>query len=73
MIDHISISLPVLPDEQIKRLTEDHQISLKDAKTLVELDDGERVDYFDAILSIMDVELLSQQEGMNPSKTTANW
>ena len=66
--------LPILPDQQIKRLIEDHEISLKDAKTLVELDNGERLDYFDSVLSILVAEMsLSTKERKKHSKIIADW
>ena len=43
----------MLPQEQIRYLTEEHSITVKDARTLVLLDDGQRLDYLEDILSRM--------------------
>lgn len=47
-------------------------LTLKDAKTLVTLDDGARLDYFDEILDEMNkVEMVHQEK--HYAKTVANW
>lgn len=49
LVKHVAESLPRLPDENIQDLVQHHDLTIKDAKTLVDLDDGERLDYFDAV------------------------
>lgn len=46
LIEHLQETLPILPDESIRELVDHLEITLKDAKTIVALDDGERLDYF---------------------------
>ena len=46
---HIENSLPDLPDNILKDLTTYSGLTSKDAKTLMVLDDGERLDYFDDV------------------------
>ena len=59
---HIENSMPDLPDDILKDLTTYSGLTSKDAKTLMVLDDGERLDYFD------DVKLLwSNRRASNES------
>ena len=43
-------NLPELPDDTIGDLVDNYGLSRKDAKTLVSLDHGERLDYFDQVI-----------------------
>ncbi|MCJ1391683.1 hypothetical protein MMC18_004548 [Xylographa bjoerkii] len=43
LLRHIETSIPTLPDEQVQNLVDEVGLSLKDAKTLIALDGGERV------------------------------
>lgn len=72
LIDHISETLPTLPDESINNLVHTMGLTLKDAKTLITLDDGARIDYFDEILDEMNKEEMVHQE-KHYAKTVANW
>ena len=59
---HIENSIPDLPDDILNDLTTYSGLTSKDAKTLMVLDDGERLDYFD------DVKLLwSNRRASNES------
>jgi aspartyl-tRNA(Asn)/glutamyl-tRNA(Gln) amidotransferase subunit B len=42
----------MLPDELLKMLTEDpsHGLTMKDAKTIISLDEGDRLDYYMDVL-----------------------
>lgn len=51
MVEHVSKSLPMLPDETVEYLVNTLDLTLKDAKTLVALDNGARLDYFDEIMT----------------------
>ena len=74
LIDHLTTSLPVLPDEQIRRLVGEYQLSIKDARTLVALDDGERLDYFDAVVAILSrIASDFNEHRIQYGKTAANW
>ncbi|MCJ1358676.1 MAG: hypothetical protein MMC33_008676 [Icmadophila ericetorum] len=74
LIDHITSTLPILPDQQINRLISEHSLTLKDAKTLVALEDGERLDYFDIVVSQLSATLgPSKQSKISYGKTAANW
>ena len=43
----------MIPEEQVKVLINDFGITRKDAKTLVSLDNGERLDYFEHVTSMV--------------------
>lgn len=43
--------MPELPDTSIKELVDDFKLTLKDAKTLVSIDGGKRLEYFDRVLA----------------------
>ncbi|KAL8924726.1 MAG: hypothetical protein Q9172_002544 [Xanthocarpia lactea] len=49
LIIKVAETLPQSPDHIVKELVEQLGLTLKDAKTLVELDDGMRLDYFDLV------------------------
>lgn len=75
----------MLPDESIDHLVNTFGLTLKDAKTLVSLDDGARLDYFDGILTELgqpaeNIKELSQNtledaipQYVKYGKTVANW
>lgn len=74
LIDHLTTTLPVLPDEQIRRLVEAYQLSIKDARTLVALDDGDRLDYFDTVVAILSrIANDFNEHHIQYGKTAANW
>ncbi|MCJ1439456.1 hypothetical protein MMC27_008850 [Xylographa pallens] len=74
LIKHIETSLPSLPDEQVRTLVDEIGLSLKDAKTLVTLDGGERLDYLFDVISFLRQDS-NMRCAQNPllSKTAANW
>lgn len=67
----------MLPDDSIDYLVNHLNLTLKDAKTLVTLDDGARLDYFDEIL--MKVNDRGRNSGYKLldhrkyAKTLGNW
>nr|KMM73012.1 aspartyl/glutamyl-tRNA(Asn/Gln) amidotransferase subunit B [Coccidioides posadasii RMSCC 3488] len=71
-------TMPPLPDDIFKTLTEDPQygLSAEDAKTLLELDDGTRLDYYQDA-----VDMLNSFQAQNPAtvkgfaggKMLGNW
>ena len=81
LIDHLTATLPQLPDKAIDELVHDFGLTLKDAKTLVALDDGRRLGYFDEVLAVL--ARLLQENDSDPSitksikakhaKLVANW
>lgn len=74
LILHITKSLPRLPDQSLRTLVEVFGLSVKDAKTLVGLDDGDRLDYFytviDCLKAMVDGDL---KDNWDLVKMAANW
>ncbi|MCJ1444845.1 MAG: hypothetical protein MMC23_005348 [Stictis urceolatum] len=73
LVEHLEASLPMLPDEQARRLVNDYGLSMKDAKTLIALDGGLRLDYFQDVVS-----QCQRLEGSSKNlkllrKAAANW
>ena len=50
LISHLRDTMCVLPDEQLEELTKKFNLSVKDALSLVSLDDGYRAEYFYSVL-----------------------
>ncbi|KAK0277782.1 hypothetical protein LTR35_009618 [Friedmanniomyces endolithicus] len=46
LVEHLTSTLPTLPDELQQQLQDEYNVSLKDAKTLIDLDSGDRLDFF---------------------------
>ncbi|EKD17691.1 uncharacterized protein L3040_003572 [Drepanopeziza brunnea f. sp. 'multigermtubi'] len=46
LLDHLGATLGVLPDEEINILVEQYGLTVKDAMSMVSLNDGGRVEYF---------------------------
>ncbi|KAL8822294.1 MAG: hypothetical protein Q9191_006968 [Dirinaria sp. TL-2023a] len=80
LIDHISSTLPELPDQSIHNLTHELGLQLKDAKIIVASDNGEQLQYFDKTLSSL-IRLVGEDgnEGATEEATqryarlVANW
>ena len=71
---HISSNLPELPENTIRDLVNNSGLSMKDAKTLVSLDDGERLDYFDKVRLLCHEDNIGSNGQTQPfDKTVANW
>jgi aspartyl-tRNA(Asn)/glutamyl-tRNA(Gln) amidotransferase subunit B len=79
VVDHLRATLPTLPDGLLLRLTDEktYGLSVTDAKILLSLDNGERLDYFQEV-----VEILASQESATAnsarwspevSRVAANW
>ncbi|KAL9601015.1 MAG: hypothetical protein Q9219_002837 [cf. Caloplaca sp. 3 TL-2023] len=81
LIDHVAKQLPRLPDENIQDLVQTHDLTLKDSRTLVELDGGERLDYFDDVCGeLAELRSFTESSGKgilegkrSSSITVANW
>lgn len=61
LIEHIQKTLPELPEKTIGELVSKHGLTIKDARTLVDLEDGARLDYFDAVLEELNSILTLEQ------------
>jgi aspartyl-tRNA(Asn)/glutamyl-tRNA(Gln) amidotransferase subunit B len=72
LVRHLSDTLPELPDATIARLQMVYGITLKDARTLVTLDDGDRLEYLEETISLIQAAG-PDLEPAKVSRTAANW
>lgn len=66
----------MLPDETAETLVEDpgYGLTMKDAKTLVTLDDGDRLDYYLDVVQILRQHMPEDlQSSSKIGKVAANW
>ena len=78
LLDTLRSSMPLLPDDVLQILTEDpmYSVSVDDAKTLIDLDDGARLDYYqDAVNSLRSLQQGAEHQDMGArgGKAVANW
>lgn len=83
VMDHLRATLPTMPDALLLRLIDakTYALSATDAKILLSLDNGERLDYFqDVVVSVMNLRAASGSDsetsiGASPevSRVAANW
>ncbi|MCJ1246637.1 hypothetical protein MMC30_003846 [Trapelia coarctata] len=73
LISHITNSLPNLPDRELRILVDGYGLSVKDAKTLMGLDDGDRLDYFYTVFACLKAQGDHLKDYRELGKTAANW
>ncbi|KAM0798669.1 GatB/GatE catalytic domain-containing protein, partial [Usnea florida] len=73
LIDHIGRTLPQLPEETITNLTTVCELTIKDAKSLMSLDNGERLDYFDTVRTTWASQNPTHISTPHLDKMVANW
>ena len=69
LTSHIESFIPDLPDVILKDLTMHSGLTSKDAKTLMVLDDGERLDYFDDVKLLWSIRRASSKPVMDVEHT----
>ena len=72
LVQHLKSSMAMLPDEQTKLLVDIYGLSMKDAKTMVALDGGLRLDYFMEVMGVMKA-LGSAASTHRDGRTVSNW
>jgi aspartyl-tRNA(Asn)/glutamyl-tRNA(Gln) amidotransferase subunit B len=83
LINYLKSSLPPLPDDHFEILTSpnhSYHLTSKDAKTLINLDDGDRVEYYKNVTGEVRRRLANSAECgdraqiiANTGRTTGNW
>ena len=53
LVDHVRAYLPISPEQQVSHLLDDYGLTIKDAKIMVFLDGGLRLDYLKMVLEKM--------------------
>lgn len=74
LINHLRSTLPALPDSILTTLTTDptHGLTMKDAKTLLSSDDGDRLEYyFDVLARLQAKEKVDQPKYLG--RVVGNW
>lgn len=71
LVEHLRATLPELPDITVQRTVDDYGMSLKDAKTLVLLDDGERLEFMEQTVALMTESLDDKKQKLG--KMAGNW
>ncbi|SMR56273.1 unnamed protein product [Zymoseptoria tritici ST99CH_1A5] len=72
LVQHLSDTLPELPDSTVSRLQQDYGLTSKDARTLVSLDDGDRLEFLEETVALIQ----HSSADIDPSKVSraaANW
>ncbi|KAF2773588.1 hypothetical protein EJ03DRAFT_264809 [Teratosphaeria nubilosa] len=72
LVERLRSSLPPLPEQTIAHLIESFGMSEKDAKTLSELDDGERIDFLEETVDLMTCNAEAVDRSQT-GKIVANW
>ncbi|KAK4614901.1 Glutamyl-tRNA(Gln) amidotransferase subunit B, mitochondrial [Fulvia fulva] len=75
LVNHLRMTLPELPDETVERVQKTYGLSEKDAKTIVALDDGDRLDFLEETVELVMRRLGTQDhEGeLKYGKLAGNW
>lgn len=76
IIQHLRGALPMLPDDIANKLVQspEYGLTMKDAKTLVALDDGDRLEYYLEIVEILRKELSGNAQFLEKiGKVVNNW
>lgn len=71
LVEHLKVTLPELPSETEKRVVKQYGLSVKDAKTIVCLDDGDRLEFLEETVELI-VNQLDDGES-KVGKTVGNW
>ncbi|KAF1816534.1 Glutamyl-tRNA amidotransferase subunit B, mitochondrial [Eremomyces bilateralis CBS 781.70] len=76
LVEHIHATMPLLPDDAFSLLTlkTPYGLSIKDAKTVHNLDEGERLDYYMEVVQTLESELSDSERASMPyGRTAGNW
>ena len=74
LVDHLRRTLPLLPDETVERVQDEYGLSLKDAKTIIELDDGDRLEFMEETINLVPQENApGPGDKLKAGKLVSNW
>ena len=74
LVEHLEHTLPELPDETVVRVQIEYGLGLKDAKTLLSLDDGERLEFMEETVDLVVDRIGKEQtEKSKIGKIVGNW
>ncbi|KAK4497671.1 hypothetical protein PRZ48_010324 [Zasmidium cellare] len=72
LVDHLRTTLPELPNETVERVQAQYGLSVKDAKTIVSLDDGDRLEFMEETVETLK-QMLPGQNHDKLGKMVGNW
>lgn len=74
LVEHLRFTLPELPDITVERVQKTYGLSVKDAKTIVSQDDGDRLEYMEETIQLLGQLLVdSNQDQLKLGKNVGNW
>ncbi|KAM3414133.1 Glutamyl-tRNA(Gln) amidotransferase subunit B [Cercospora zeina] len=75
LVNHLRNTLPELPDDTVERVVNSYGLSLKDAKTVVALDDGDRLEFMEETVALLKQRLAGTEHGTQHKlgKAVGNW
>ena len=72
LLEYLEATLGVLPDEEIKSLVNEYGLTIKDAMSMVSLNEGGRVEYFRKVVDHL-LDLDGQRDLKATGKLAGNW
>ncbi|OQN96982.1 hypothetical protein B0A48_16956 [Cryoendolithus antarcticus] len=72
LIDHLRSSLPELPDATMERVQREYGLTEKDARTIVALDNGERLEFMEATEELLQPRLPTN-DSLELGRMAGNW
>ncbi|KAK5119223.1 hypothetical protein LTR85_007837 [Meristemomyces frigidus] len=74
LVDHVRSTMPELPDETVGRVQKQYGLTVKDAKTIVDLDEGDRLEFMEETAELVTHGLGDQSlDQLKIGKLVGNW
>lgn len=74
LVEHLQATLPELPDDTVARIQHQYGLTSKDAKTLLVLDDGERLEFMEETVDLLrNRPAQANESNVKIGKLAANW
>ncbi|QIW96249.1 hypothetical protein AMS68_001767 [Peltaster fructicola] len=73
LVGHLRETLPELPEDTIQRVQQTYGLTAKDARTIVSLDDGDRLEFMEQTVHLLKEKLPDASELTKVHKTVGNW
>jgi aspartyl-tRNA(Asn)/glutamyl-tRNA(Gln) amidotransferase subunit B len=72
VLEHLKSTLGVLPDDELNLLVDEFGLTVKDAMSIVSLNDGQRVEYFYNVVEAL-MDLSADEDSKRIGKLVGNW
>ncbi|USW56193.1 Putative aspartyl/glutamyl-tRNA amidotransferase subunit B, asn/Gln amidotransferase [Septoria linicola] len=73
LVRYLRDTMPELPDQSVERVVEAYGLSVKDAKTIVALDDGDRLEFMEETVDLLRARLAGGVDAHKLGKAVGNW